>query len=155
MIAYLSGAMEHVADEGAHWREDLTRWLKKELNHDVIDPVLTSQSLVEKHQAHEYREWKTSDPQQFVQFVRKAIDLDLDNVINNSDYIICLWNSDVMKGGGTHGEVTMAYHTGKPVYLINKVDEKDLSGWIMSCSKNIFTEFSELKSFLKETYSNS
>ncbi len=154
MITYLSGAMEQAADEGALWREEMTRWLKTELNHDVIDPVISSQLLVEKHEAQNYRDWKFSDIQRFVEFVRKAIDLDLDNVINNSDYIICLWNEDVMKGGGTHGEVTMAYYKNIPVYLINQVPVKDLSGWIMACSTQIFNNFSELKSFLAETYKN-
>jgi len=79
MIAYLSGAMEHVADEGACWRSDMAQWLKSELGHDVIDPVITSQALVEKNNAQDYRDWKTSDPIRFVEFVRKAINLDLEN----------------------------------------------------------------------------
>ncbi len=154
MIAYLSGAMEQAADEGALWREEMTRWLKTELNHDVIDPVVSSQSLVEKYQAQDYRDWKLSDPERFMKFVRKAIDLDLDNVINKSNYIVCLWNRDVMKGGGTHGEVTMAYHKNIPVYLINQVPIEELSGWIMSCSTQIFNNIFELKSYLLETYSH-
>ena len=152
MIAYLSGAMEHVADEGAGWREEMSQWLKVELGHDVIDPVITSQQLVDEHGADEYRQWKTEDPDRFVNFVRKAVDLDLDNVINNSDYIICLWNENVLKGGGTHGEVTMAYHSNIPVYLVCEMKTEDMSGWIMSCSNKIFSNFEELRSFLLETY---
>ena len=154
MIAYLSGAMEHVADEGAGWRSDMAQWLKSELGHDVIDPVITSQALVEKNNAQDYRDWKTSDPIRFVEFVRKAINLDLENVMEQADYVICLWNENVFKGGGSHGEVTMAYYSGKPVYLISELANDDLSGWIMSCSTSIFTEITDLKSFLKETYSN-
>jgi len=154
MIAYLSGAMENAADEGANWRDELTPWLKSELNHDVIDPVITSQELVNKHDASEYREWKLTEPERFVEFVRKAIYLDLDNVINKADYVICLWNSDVFKGGGSHGEVTMAYVMKKPIYLVNQVSIEELSGWIMSCSTNIFPDLSELKTFLSETYSH-
>lgn len=155
MIAYLSGAMEQAADEGALWREEIARWLKTELGHDVIDPVVSSQLLVEKYEAQDYRDWKFSDIQRFVEFIRKAIDLDLDNVINNSDYIICFWNEDVMKGGGTHGEVTMAYYNNIPVYLVNQVPIEELSGWIMACSTQIFNQFSELKSYLLETYNHS
>lgn len=155
MIAYLSGAMEQAADEGALWREEIARWLKTELGHDVIDPVVSSQLLVEKYEAQDYRDWKFSDIQRFVEFIRKAIDLDLDNVINNSDYIICFWNEDVMKGGGTHGEVTIAYYKNIPVYLVNQVPIEELSGWIMACSTQIFNQFSELKSYLLETYNHS
>ena len=58
-----------------------------------------------------------------------------------------------MKGGGTHGEVTMAYYKNVPVYLVNQVPIEDLSGWIMSCSTDIFNTFTELKSHLIKTYS--
>ncbi len=153
MIVYLSGAMENAADEGADWRDELSRWLKSELNHDVIDPVITSQELVDKNNANDYREWKALDPDRFIEFVRKAIDLDLDNVMNKADYIICLWNRAVFKGGGSHGEVTMAYFMKKPVYLVNQVPLEELSGWIMSCATKIFPDLSELKKFLCKTYS--
>ncbi len=154
MIVYLSGAMENASDEGANWREELTIWLKSELNHDVIDPVKTSQQLVNDHQAHDYRKWKSTDPEQFKTFVRKAIDLDLNNVMNRCDYLICLWNKDVLSGGGTHGEVTMAYSVKKPVYLINQLPLNELSGWIMSCAEKIFSNMDELKDYLINTYTN-
>lgn len=153
MIAYLSGAMEHVADEGAEWRHEMTIWLKEKLDHQVIDPVVTSQQLVIKHQAQDYRHWKNSDPRRFISFVRKAIDLDLENVMKHADYIICLWNESVLKGGGTHGEITMAYYRGIPVYLVCEMDREELSGWIMSCAEKIFSNFSELKIFLSWKYS--
>ncbi|HIC39733.1 MAG TPA: hypothetical protein EYO79_09750 [Candidatus Marinimicrobia bacterium] len=153
MIVYLSGAMEQATDEGEQWRSEMTEWLKTELDHDVINPVVSSQLLVEEHEAYDYSDWKFSNPKRFVEFIRKAIDLDLDNIINKSDYIICLWDYDVMKGGGTHGEVTMAYYKNVPVYLVNQVPIEDLSGWIMSCSTDIFNTFTELKSHLIKTYS--
>ncbi len=152
MIAYLSGAMEHVADEGAGWRDEMSGWLKDNLNHDVIDPVITSQQLVVENKARDYRQWKSDKPDRFVEFVRKAVDLDLENVMKKSNYIICLWNEHVLKGGGTHGEVTMAYHSEVPVYLICAMPREDLSGWIMACSTQIFSDLSELKSFLLKTY---
>lgn len=153
MIVYLSGAMEHVADEGAGWRDEMTIWLKEHLDHNVIDPVITSQQLVDEHSAEEYRQWKIEDPDRFVEFVRKAVNLDLDNVMHKSDYIICLWNEYVLKGGGTHGEVTMAYHSDVPVYLVCEMDLEDLSGWIMSCSSRVFSNMEALRTFLLETYS--
>ncbi|MFQ6677202.1 MAG: hypothetical protein ACE5D0_02675 [Fidelibacterota bacterium] len=152
MIVYLSGAMENAIDEGADWRGELTQWLKSELDHDVIDPVITSKELVEENNAQNYRDWKTSDPDRFIQFVRKAIKLDLNNVMDKADYVICLWTREVFTGGGTHGEVTMAYTINKPVYLVNQVPQEKFSGWIMSCATEIFPDFSTLKSFLLETY---
>ena len=152
MIAYLSGAMENAKDEGADWRNELTIWLKENLNHSVIDPIIETARLVEKSNSQNYRNWKTSDPNKFRKFVRKAINNDLDSVINKTDYTICLWNNDVIPGGGTHGEVTMGYYFNKPIYLVNQLDNMKISGWIMSCATEIFTDFASMKNRLLEIY---
>ena len=46
----------------------------------------------------------------------------------------------------------MAYFIGKPVYLINKLSQKDLSGWIMACAKESVSDFDDLKNILKQKY---
>jgi hypothetical protein len=153
MIAYLSGAMENAENEGSEWRNEITIWLKDKLNHSVIDPVIDTARFVEKTGSQDYRDWKTTDPSKFKEFVRQAIDNDLNSVINKSDYLICLWNDEVLTGGGTHGEVTMAYYHNKPVYLINKLDmPNQISGWIMSCATEIFTDFKTIQKRLLEIY---
>ncbi|MFC1593509.1 hypothetical protein ACFL3O_01075 [Candidatus Neomarinimicrobiota bacterium] len=152
MIAYLSGAMENAKNEGSDWRNEITIWLIEKLDHSVIDPVIDTAKLVEKKKSKNYRNWKISDPNKFREFVRHAIDNDLNSVVNKSDYIICLWNNAVLSGGGTHGEVTMAYYYNKPVYLINQLNDIELSGWIMSCATEIFTDFNSMQKRLLEIY---
>ncbi len=152
MIAYLSGAMENADQEGSLWRAEITTWLKEKLNHAVVDPVIETAKLVEKTKSHNYRYWKTADPNKFRKFVRLAVDNDLNSVVNKSDYLICLWNNDVISGGGTHGEVTMAYYHQKPVYLINQLNNFELSGWIMACATEIFTDLNSMKKMLIEKY---
>jgi len=152
MIAYLSGAMENAKNEGSGWRNEITIWLREEINHSVIDPVIDTARLVERTESHDYRNWKTSDPNKFKEFVRQAIDNDLNSVVNKSDYLICLWNQEVLAGGGTHGEVTMAYYYNKPVYLINQLNDIELSGWILSCATEIFTDFNSMQKRLIEIY---
>ena len=63
-----------------------------------------------------------------------------------------MWDESVLKGAGTHAEVTIAYECNKPIYLVNKLPEADLSGWIMACSTKIFSDFETLKSFLLKEY---
>ncbi len=153
MIAYLSGAMENANNEGSVWRNETSIWLKDNLDHSVIDPVIETAKLVEKTDSQDYRNWKTSNPNKFREFVRHAIDNDLNSVVNKSDYIICLWDNEVLSGGGTHGEVTMAYYHNKPVYLINQLNmPNQLSGWIMSCATEMFTGFNSLQNRLLEIY---
>ena len=153
MIAYLSGAMENAKNEGSAWRNEMTIWLKDKLNHSVIDPIIETGKLVKKHNQPNYREFKESEPKHFINFVRHCIDNDLDSVINKTDYTICLWNDDVIPGGGTHGEVTMAYYYNKPLYLINQLNiPNNISGWIMSCASEIFTDFESMQRRLLEIY---
>ena len=62
------------------------------------------------------------------------------------------WEKSVFRGGGTHGEITMAYHFKKPIYLINQVPIDDLSSWIYSCSTEVFNSFGDLKSYMIKKY---
>ena len=152
MIAYLSGGMENAVNEGADWRIDISNWLKENLGHNVIDPVVESQKQVLKHNSHNYRNWKSTDPERFKEFIRVLIDHDLKSVIDKADYLIVFWDKSILKGGGTHGEVTMAYWVNKPVYLVNSIPRKDLSAWISSCSTDVYDSFDELKNALLSKY---
>ena len=152
MIAYLSGAMEFADDEGSGWRKDLTKWLYDNLGHEVYDPVIQSAKLIDKYGGNDYRDWKISDPNKYADFIRLCVDYDIDNVRHHTDYVICLWDHNVLKGAGTHAEVTIAYESKKPVFLINKLSAADLSGWIMACSTKIFNDFNSFKSYLLDKY---
>ena len=151
MIAYLSGAMENASDDGSEWRKEITIWLNKTLNHDVLDPVILSSKLATKLKIKNYRELKKENPELFIKFIRRIVDQDL-KAVENSDYLICLWDDIVLKGAGTHGEVTYAYKIGKPIFLINKLDSIDLSSWILGCTTKIFNDFTDLKQYLKSNY---
>ena len=152
MIAYLSGGMEHAVNEGEDWRNKMTEWLQKNLGHSVIDPVKNSRQLVDETHSHDYRLWKNSDGEKYKAFIRQLIRQDLDGVINKADYVICLWDEGVVKGGGTHGEVTIAYHYNIPVYLVNTLPFDELSGWIFSCCTEVFPDFTNLKKRLLELF---
>ena len=152
MMVYLSGAMENAPKEGKEWREDITKWLKKELNHRVIDPVLMSRETAIKENAQEYRLWKNSNPEKYKSFIRKVIHSDIDAVISKADYLICLWDENVIQGGGTHAEVTFAYWYHKPVFLINQLKKVKLSSWIEACSTSVFDDFKSLRLYLSILY---
>tara|TARA_B100000609_G_scaffold197999_1_gene196573 strand:+ start:1121 stop:1597 length:477 start_codon:yes stop_codon:yes gene_type:complete len=152
MIAYLSGAMEFADDEGASWRNEITIWLKETINHQSIDPVIESAKIVKENNAENYRSWKVADANKYARFIQLCIKNDLEIVREKADYLICLWDENVIKGAGTHAEITFAYDLKKPVYLINKLSQKDLSGWIMACSSEIFSNFDDLKDFLIKKY---
>ena len=154
MIVYLSGAMEFAEGEGADWRREITLWLAENLEHTVIDPVIESDKLAMKHNALGFRKWKEENHELYIDFIQKAVDYDIDAVLNKADYLICWGNESVFKGAGTHGEVTLAYYAGKPIYLVNHVAQSDLSGWIEACKTEMFNNFDQLKTHLLSAYSN-
>ena len=81
------------------------------------------------------------------------IQQDLRAVMCQSDYLIVLWDKGVLKGGGTHGEVTMAYWVDKPIFLVvNTLPEEDLSAWIFSCATETLASFDDLKTVLLKSY---
>ncbi|MDP6877687.1 MAG: hypothetical protein QGI18_03745 [Candidatus Marinimicrobia bacterium] len=148
MIAYLSGAMEYADDEGEGWRKNITEWLTSNLDHSVINPVEESRLIISNTDSHDYRNWKETDLVRYKNFINKFVMRDIEAVTREANYIICLWNEEVFKGAGTHGEVTLAFEHSIPVYVVNQVPLTDLSGWIIACSTEIFENFEELKLFL-------
>ena len=153
MIAYLSGPIENAHNDGADWRILITEWLRKSLNHDVFNPVLETKDIIKSHADDDFRAMKVDNPNEYKNIIRKIIKLDLNAVVHQVDYLIVKWDKSVFKGGGTHGEVTLAYWLGKPVYLINDLPIDDLSSWIFSCSEETFSDFADLKKRLIEIYS--
>ena len=153
MKAYLSGPIENAENDGASWRQDMTLWLKENLNHEVFNPVLETKNIIGHLNPSIFRSMKKTDPIKYKKIIRKIIKLDLEAVINDSDYLIVKWDKSVLKGGGTHGEVTMAYWIKKPIFIVNSLPIDDMSSWIFSCSNFIFNDFTGLKEKLMQLYS--
>ena len=118
--------MEFAEHEGANWRKDLSNWLDNNLGHKAFDPVVNSKKLIKDEGAENYRIWKETNLNNYINFIRKCVDEDINIVRNHTDYLICLWDKNVLKGAGTHSEVTIAYDSKKPVYLINNLPKKDV-----------------------------
>ena len=152
MVAYLSGPIENASDSGENWRNEITDWLDIELNHQVFNPVIETKSITKELNTDDFRLMKTTNPEEYKKIIRKIIQVDLNAVVKGSDYLIVKWDESVFKGGGTHGEITMAHWFKKPVYMVNTLPIEDVSSWIFSCSEYLFSNFEELKIKLKEIY---
>tara|TARA_B100000941_G_scaffold236013_1_gene178933 strand:- start:84 stop:545 length:462 start_codon:yes stop_codon:yes gene_type:complete len=152
VIAYLSGPIENAENDGADWRKSLTPWIKNTLSHKVFDPVIATRDITKGLTSSEFRKMKRSNPDKYKKLIREIINIDIEAVVNNSDYLIVNWNKSVFRGGGTHGEITLAYFLKKPIYLVNNVPFDDLSSWIFSCSTEVFDSFEDLKTHLIKKY---
>lgn len=145
MRAYLAGAIEAAPDAGVTWRHELTQYLKAELNWDVFDPSLNEQDFLSEEEKTHFRKWKSADIKRFRPVIKKIIDRDLHQLLHHCDAVICLWDEHVIQGGGTHGELTLAYEHDLPVYLVLGMPIDEVSSWIIGCTTEIFQSFEDLK----------
>lgn len=152
MRVYLAGAIEHSADGGRGWRQEVGAFLRDELRHDVYDPVADEKKSLTDEEVAGFRRWKLEDPARFRATVRKIIAFDLDRIERESDYVVALWDRAAANGGGTAAEVTLAHRLGKPVYLLLAMPAADASGWVLAASTEVFESVAGLQARLREHY---
>lgn len=152
MKAYLAGAIEYAPDKGKAWRDDMADFLASELQHDCYHPLREEDRYLIPHESKNFRSYKTTNLPEFQRIVRKLIRGDLQSLATDTDYIICLWDRYAERGGGTYGELTFAFYQGIPVYMVSRLPIAEITGWILGCATEIFTDFEELKRFLKRKY---
>ena len=146
--------MEYAPDGGQRWREDIRLWLRDHLNHLAYDPTQEARRLLSLEELRSLPAWKTRDLERYRKALRIVIKRDLDVMANQADYVVCYWDEAAARGGGTQAELTAAYRKGVPVYLVTDMPQGEVSGWVLACTDRIFSNFEELKSFLKATYEN-
>jgi len=154
MKAYLAGAIEHAPDYGNAWRSEMAAFLKNEFDHESYNPLIEEPKILTPEESAQFRTLKKKDLQAFRKIVRKLIRNDLDSIVKEIDYIICLWDDYAEMGGGTYGELTVAYYHNIPVYMVAVKPLSQISGWILGCATEIFESFEELKGFLRSRYKN-
>jgi len=145
---YLAGAIEAAPDDGMTWRADLTQFLNTTLGWTVFDPSRHEQDFLTEEEKTNFRMWKSTDIKRFRPVIKKIIDRDLNQLLKKCDAVICLWDEHVIQGGGTHGELTLAYEHQLPVYLVLGMPIKKVSSWIIGCSTEVFSDFGELEQYL-------
>ncbi len=151
MLAYLSGSIEYSPDYGKSWRAEITPFLR-ELGHDVYDPALDEKKNLDEYEVRAFRKWKTTDLPRFQNTIRKIISWDLDWIEHKSDYIVCFWDDAAARGAGTQGELTLAHRMDVPVYIVLGMPLDRVSGWVLGCATEVFTDFEQLKGFLASEY---
>jgi nucleoside 2-deoxyribosyltransferase len=147
MLFYLAGSIEYSPDLGKGWRAEITPLLRS-LGHDVYDPAQDEVKNLTETEMREFRAWKKTDLPRFQQTIRKIIAYDLDLIRHQCDAIVCYWDSHAGRGAGTQGELTFAHHLGIPVYLICAMPTDEVSGWLLGCATEVFTDFEGFHRFI-------
>jgi len=144
---YLAGAIEAAPDDGKAWRRDIAQFLDTEFSIEVFDPSQHEQDFLTEEEKDNFRKWKSTDIKRFMPVIKKIIDRDLEQLLEKCDAVICLWDEYVIPGGGTHGELTLAYEHKMPVYLILGMPLEKVASWIVGCTTEIFSNFEEMKQY--------
>jgi hypothetical protein len=153
MKTYLSGGMEYAEGEGFQWRRELQDWIEQNLKHECFNPNHESNVFFENnYPSVDFREIKTKDIDLYKTIARKLVEIDINEIAKNTDYLICFWDNGAAKGAGTKGELTMAKYFEKPVYLVTTFPLSDIPGWVLGCTTKFFYTFEELKSFLAKQF---
>lgn len=153
MKIYLAGAIEAAPDDGKAWRAEMSQFLANELGWDVFDPSQHEQDFLSDEEKANFRGWKTTDINRFRPVIKKIIDRDLHQLLKKCQGVIVLWDKYVLPGGGTHGELTLSYVHGHPVYMVLGMPIEEVSSWIVGCTTEIFEDFDSLKTYLLEKHS--
>lgn len=149
MRVYLSGGMEYADDEGVRWRQELQNWLEEKLSYSVFNPNIESDRFFNSHYPNvNFRQLKNDNLELYQEIVKKLVEIDCNEIANNTDFVICYWEEGAAKGAGTKGELTIAKYFNKPVYLVTSFPLEDIPGWVLGCTTKIFRTFEELKDFL-------
>lgn len=152
MLTYLAGAIENAPDGGKEWRANITPFLTERLQHRVFNPCIEENHLLTEAEFKELRSAKGADLSRFRQLMHRIIRTDLKMLTTEVDYVICYWDRYVIRGGGTHGELTMAFYHNIPVYLVSEFQPTEISGWILGCCSELFFDFSSLHEYLLHKY---
>lgn len=146
---YLSGGMEYADNEGRDWRFAMHDWLTEHLKCEVFNPNVESDKFFrESYTGVDIRALKESDVAQYAAILTRLVEIDCKEIAERSDLVICYWDGAAMRGAGTKGELTIARHFGKPVFMVTSMDYREIPGWVLGCTSLIFSSFDELKSFL-------
>lgn len=124
-------------------------WLVSTLGWSVFNPNQKSDEyLAAHHPGVDIRGLKHSDPGQYKKIVEALVELDCSEIAERTDIVICYWDESAMRGAGTKGEVTIARHFGKPVYMVTRMPLDEIPGWVLACTTRVFASFEELQRFL-------
>lgn len=149
MRVYLSGGMEYATDEGRNWRDELERWLTVHLHSEVFNPNRESDRFfAARYPSIDFRALKRSDITRYQHIAAQLVDIDCREIADRTDIVICYWDDAAMRGAGTKGELTIARHSGKPVYMVTSLSPADIPGWILGCVTQRFATFDQLKTHL-------
>jgi len=147
MKFYLSGGMEYKENLGKGWRDVITRELAK-VGHEAIDPVKIEEQSETATTYNWSEEKKASDLGSYKSMVRKYMFRKDMQAIQECDAVILNYDLSVQKGAGSLAEAWEAFREGRPVYVFTDFPIKQVPGWLIGESTEIFRTREEVVKYV-------
>jgi len=150
-VVYLAGGMEYAGD-GRSWRErarvdflkagiDVWEPYSKEsyITDDGREPLETIPTLD-----------KERDFKKINNIMKKVVDYDLSSLIHDTDIVLVKYDRSVLRGAGTHGELSVAAYIGLPViaWIGDDITMNDIPSWALGCFTEVFHSYEEALSYI-------
>lgn len=149
---YLSGGMQHAADEGRGWRKDASVWLK-EMGYFPIDICELDTAYAERY-GHFLRnvahDKSAKNDLQRKSNIRKHFVLtDTLLVKDDSDAVILFYDESARRGAGTISEAMIAYMHDIPIFLMSDYYDwrNEVPGWLQALTTRIFTSWTDMRDY--------
>lgn len=143
ILVYLAGGMEH-AQDGMSWRSTAEKELQK-LDIKAWNPYKEEKKLFDFDiptfiKTHD----KVKDYDAFNKVMHKIVTTDLGVISEEADAVLVKYDPSVVKGAGTHAEISLATYLGKPVHAwLDGMDKKDIPMWSIGCFTTISSSLEE------------
>lgn len=149
-MVYLAGGMEYASD-GKSWR-DKTVAVLKEHGIESWEPYEQEAKLfnTDEQPAELIKTLdKEKDFKQLWCIMNEIVHLDMGVVRNDVDALFVKYDESVLKGAGTHAEMTMAAVSNVPVHVwIPELSIQRIPTWIIGCITTIATRYEHAIDFV-------
>jgi hypothetical protein len=132
------------AKNGSSWRVEATKQLNK-LGIGTWNPYVEEKKLFDFDiQTFIKLHDKKKDYNKFNEVMRKIVTTDLGVIAKDVDMVLVKYDKSVLRGAGTHAEISMATYLNKPVHVwVEDLEIENIPLWSIGCFTTLSTSLEE------------
>lgn len=142
---YLAGGMEYAPD-GKSWRDQAVEVLKQH-NIRAWEPYKEEAKIFKGKEAPVNMIKKLDKHDDFESLhiiMRRIVRLDLEVVSTEIDAVLVKYDPSVLRGAGTHAEISVATFLGVPVHAwLDNLTLREVPTWAIGCFDTVSYTFSD------------
>ena len=151
-LVYLAGGMEYAKD-GRTWRTTASTKLKRK-DIETWDPYIEEKKLSLTKEISFLKECdKEKHFERINKFIKGLVYLDLSTVEKKADVLLVKYDKSVIRGAGTHAEISLATYKNKPVHVwLSGLTLNEVPSWAIGCFTTVSSSLEDAITKVIETY---